>query len=122
MTDAELKLLKSFPGSFIDCHGWFHPFNNFRTCIDIRDCNSEISLCCWILPQLSAMVCTAKPYILKSKNERFRMLTLKKINDFFDTEFLLEDIELIYTRLGNNCNRPLCEKFVLSGYDMEVLR
>jgi hypothetical protein len=31
-------------------------------------------------------------------------------------------MDLIYTRLGNDCNRKLCVKFIESDYDMSVLK
>ena len=37
------------------------------------------------------------------------------------TNFTREEMELIYERLGNSCNRELTEKFVGSGYDMKLL-
>ena len=30
-------------------------------------------------------------------------------------------MDIIYTKLGNDVNRPLCEKFIDSGYDMNIL-
>ena len=30
-------------------------------------------------------------------------------------------MDIIYTKLGNDVNRPLCEKFVDIGYDMNIL-
>lgn len=39
-----------------------------------------------------------------------------------DTKFTRDDIELIYTYLGNGIQHDLCLRFVVSGYDLEVLR
>lgn len=37
------------------------------------------------------------------------------------THFTPEEIEYIYTNLGNGINHELCMKFVKSGYDLGVI-
>ena len=44
------------------------------------------------------------------------------INKFLGTNFTAEDMELIYTRLGNGINRPLCERLVDFEYSIDVLK
>ena len=46
---------------------------------------------------------------------------LDGINKYLGTNFDFEDMGIIYTKLGNDVNRPLCEKFVDSGYDMNII-
>lgn len=43
------------------------------------------------------------------------------INKLLDTKFTPEDMEYIYTNLGNGINHELCMKFVKSGYDLKVI-
>lgn len=47
---------------------------------------------------------------------------LDGINNLLDSKFTRDDIELIYTYLGNGIQHDLCLRFVASGYDLEVLR
>lgn len=47
---------------------------------------------------------------------------LDGINKLLDTKFTRDDMELIYTYLGNGIQHDLCLRFVTSGYDLEVLR
>ena len=47
---------------------------------------------------------------------------LDGINMFLNTDFSKDDIDLIYTYLGNACNHQRTLEFVRSGYDMELLR
>lgn len=47
---------------------------------------------------------------------------LDGINKLLDSKFTRDDIELIYTYLGNGIQHDLCLRFVASGYDLEVLR
>lgn len=44
------------------------------------------------------------------------------INKYLGTHFDQEEWELIYCKLGNNVNRALCEKFILSHFDLEILK
>ena len=46
---------------------------------------------------------------------------LDGINKLLDTHFTPEEIEYIYTNLGNGINHELCMKFVKSGYDLKVI-
>lgn len=122
MTDTELKLLKSFPGSFINDHGEFIPEKSGVTCFSLYDCKSDLEIKYKVLEWCSRAAFKSEPYQTEVRNNRLHEFILNGINAFLDTDFSTEDMELIYTKLGNNCNRPLCEKFVESGYDMEVLR
>lgn len=47
---------------------------------------------------------------------------LDGINKLLETKFTKDDMELIYTYLGNGIQHDLCLRFVASGYDLEVLR
>lgn len=47
---------------------------------------------------------------------------LEGINIFCKTEFKMADIKLIYKYLGNGINPNLAKIFVLSDYDMNILK
>lgn len=44
------------------------------------------------------------------------------INQYLNTNFTEEDMNLIYTRLGNGIKRTLTLKFIESGYDLNILK
>lgn len=44
------------------------------------------------------------------------------VNEYLHTDFNEDDIELIYTYLGNGINRELTLKFIESGYDLNIIR
>ncbi|WP_124115364.1 hypothetical protein [Paenibacillus xylanexedens] len=50
--------------------------------------------------------------------KRFRAI----INEYLGTSFTFEDMDEIYTYLGNDCNRSKTIRFIESGYDMSVLK
>lgn len=122
MTDTELKLLKFFPGSFINDNGKFIPERSGVAYFDLANCESSEEIKCKVLEWCSRAAYKSEPYDKKRENDWLHEFMLDGINNFLDTDFSEEDMELIYTKLGNGCNRPLCEKFVMSGYDMEVLK
>lgn len=121
MTDTELKLLKSFPRSFINGNGEFIAHGKANEYFVLHNCKDDFEINCKVLEWLSRASCKTEPYYQNKKNTEFHRFMLNGINAFLGTDFSSENMELIYTKLGNNCNRPLCEKFVASGYDMKIL-
>lgn len=122
MTNKEMKLLKSFPGSFINDNGKFIPERSGVAYFDLANCESSEEIKCKVLEWCSRAAFKSEPYDKKKDNDELHEFILDGINDFLSTGFSEEDMELIYTKLGNNCNRPLCEKFIMSRYDMDVLK
>lgn len=122
MQDYELKLLNSFPNSFINHNGEFiaHKFSN--TYFILRGCD-ETDVKCKVLEWLSRAAFKATPYRTKKSNEQFHAFMLEGINRFLGTSFSEDDMETIYTYLGNGINHDATEQFVLiAGYDMEFFK
>lgn len=46
---------------------------------------------------------------------------LRGINSYFGQNWSRENMEKIYTYLGNGINRSLCKRFIGSGFDLELL-
>jgi hypothetical protein len=102
------------PNAFINLHNELiiEPKNNiyFR----LEDINGELDLQCKVIAWLSRPSCKGvSPYWQK------RFLSI--INRFLGTQFTTEEIEIVYTYLGNDINRGLCEQFVQSGYDLSLI-
>lgn len=57
----------------------------------------------------------------KGYSKPLRKEHLDGINKLLDTNFTQEDMEYIYTYLGNGIKHELCMKFVQSGYDLGVI-
>lgn len=116
------KLMKCFPGSFINSSGEFiaHRISNSYFNLDI--CKTELEVKCRMLEWLSRGACKTTPFRLKSNNEEFHRYMRECINTYLGTEFTHEDMELIYEQLGNCLNRPITLEFIKSGYNLEVLR
>ena len=71
--------------------------------------------------------------LTKDAEQKFTMILSKKVfapkkeyiewamNKLPDTHFTPEDMEYIYTNLGNGIRHELCMKFVQSNYDLGVI-
>ena len=122
MTAEEMKLLKAFPNSFINNNSEFIASNTGNQYFRLEDCKEgTLDIRRKVVSWFSRGACKTEPYRSKKKIDEFHKFMLDGINKFLGTEFTNENMELIYTRLGNDCNKELCEKFITSGYDMNIL-
>jgi hypothetical protein len=115
------KLNHAFPRSFINTNLEFIAHREANEYFRLEDCETELDVKCKVLEWLSRGAYKTCPFNSDLKNERFHSFMLKGINDFLGTDFTEDDIETIYTYLGNRCNHALTVEFVNSGYDMALL-
>lgn len=115
------RLMHCFPNSFINQNGEFiaHRYSNQYFILD--NCAEELDVKCKILAWFSRAAHKTEPYKTSAKNREFHEFMLNGINEFLGTSFTETSMDAIYTYLGNDINRSLCEQFVNSGYDMCVL-
>lgn len=116
-----IKLLQSFPRSFINQHGEFIAHDKANEYFILKSCKDETEIYCKVLEWFSRGACKTEPFRQRKKNEEFNSFMLNGINNFLDTKFTHEDMIQIYTKLGNSVNRKLCEEFILSHYNMVLL-
>lgn len=83
--------------------------------------NEIIDVKCKVLEWLSRGAHKTAPYISKRKNDEFHEFMLIGINEFLKTDFTIDDMDIIYTYLGNACNHEKTVAFINSGYDMKTL-
>ncbi len=121
VTDYELKLLKSFPKSFINHLGEFIGSLKENPYFCLADCKNELDVKCKVLEWFSRPACKTQYYKTTKRNEEYHKYMLDGINRFLETDFSFEDMELIYEKLGNAVNHNLTLKFIESGYDLDVL-
>lgn len=115
------RLMGCFYGSYLNHNFEFICNKKINSYFRLEDVETEIELKCKVLEWLSRPAIKAQQYRQEKRNEDIRQFHLDGINKFLGTNFTRDDIEIIYTYLGNSINRPLCEKFINSGYDMKVL-
>lgn len=115
------KLMRSFPNSFINYMGEFIAHREANEYFILDNCKDELEVKCKVLAWFSRGAHKTAPFGAR-KNKEFHKFMLDGINAFLGTEFNEKDMDLIYTYLGNDCNRKLCEDFINSGFDMNILR
>ena len=119
--DLVTKLMNCFPGSFINHSGEFIVHIRSNTYFILKVCKNETDVKCKVLEWLSRPAYKTDPYNSKRSNDEFHRFILNGINQFLNTDFTADDMEKIYTYLGNGCNHAKTLRFIASGYDMSVL-
>lgn len=80
----------------------------------LEDVKVELDLKCKVLEWLSRPSC-------KGVSLYFQKRIKAAVNEYLGTDFTFSQIEEIYTRLGNGCNRPKTIRFISSDYNFNVL-
>ncbi|MEG1256634.1 hypothetical protein [Clostridium sp.] len=80
----------------------------------LEDIETELELKCKVLAWLSRPSCKG---VSRYWQKRIRTI----INEFLCTEFTVDEMELIYTYLGNDCNRNKSIEFIKANYDLKIL-
>lgn len=112
------KLLRCFPNSFINGSGEFVAHTDANQYFIFETCETELDVKCKILEWFSRGAHKTAPFNSNRRNELLHEFMLNGINAFLGTSFTQEDMEDIYTYLGNACNHPRTIEFIESGYDM----
>lgn len=124
---ALMWLMRTFPGSFINSSGELILDRETNVYFNLKTVSNLTDLRCKVIEYVSRAASKTEPYGNNTKqkiekNIAFQTRMRKGINQYLGTEFNQEEWLYIYTYLGNGVNRPLCERFVDSGYDLEVIR
>lgn len=116
-----MRLAKAFPGGFLNGQGEFVAHKKANEYFILADCETELDVKCKVLEWLSRGAYKTAPFRLAIDNTALHIFMLNGINDFLGSRFSVEDIEQIYTYLGNRANHEKTVRFIESGYDMAVL-
>lgn len=112
--DCLEKIRVIFPKAFINMRNELiiEPKNNIYFRLD--DIKDDTEFKCKMIAWLSRPSC-------KGVSNYYQRRILKGLNEYLGTEFTKEDMIEIYTRLGNDVNRSLCNSFIESNYNLELL-
>lgn len=123
MVDAEIKcrLYEAFPKSFVNYNGEFIAHERANQYFILRTCETELDVKCKVLEWFSRGAYKTEPFNSDRANRGLHKFMLDGINAFLGTNFTEDDMEIIYTYLGNACNHQRTVAFIESGYDMTVL-
>lgn len=120
--EAKICLYEAFPDSYINRNGEFIAHEEANEYFNLKACETELDVKCKVLEWLSRAAYKTEPYYSDYANRRFHNFMRDGINEFLGTKFTEDNMETIYTYLGNCCNHPLTVAFVESGYDMAILK
>ena len=115
------KLMNCFQNSVINQNGEFIAHLKSNTYFILKNCKTELDVKCKIIEWFSRSAYKTCPYDSVRSNKQFHKFMLEGINKFLGTEFTENDMETIYTYLGNACHHNLTIEFIESGYDMSIL-
>ncbi len=122
MYDFERKLFKCFPGSIINDNEEFIAHRESNTYFILNCCACERDV------QAKLLICFSRAAFKTvygtddAKSEALHDFISRGVNRYLGTDFPAADWEDIYVKLGNGCNRDLCNRLINSGFDMTLLR
>lgn len=122
--DVLHKLFMAFPDGNINHNLEFiaDPHRRVNSYFRLEDCETEEDVTAKVLEWLSRESYKSQHFDSERRNRQVHKYHLNGINAFCGTAFTEDDIEEIYTRLGNRVNHQLTLDFIRSGYDLAVLK
>ena len=117
------KLFGAFPDAIMNrCLEFVaDPNRRVNSYFRLEDCETEEDVTAKVLEWLSREAYKSQHFNVEWRNKEVHEYHRRGINAFCGTNFTHDDIEIIYTRLGNRVNHRLTLDFIHSGYDMSVL-
>lgn len=103
-----------FPNGFIYHTDEFIAHKKENSYFKLDNIDDELELKCKLLEYLSR-------HAHKSGTNHSRKYHRDGINRFLKTKFDIDDFDIIYSKLGNGCNRKLCIEFIENDFNMELL-
>lgn len=118
------RLLECFPKSFINRNGEFIAHKKSNTYMRLDNKENWLDVAVGVVEWFSRAAFKTEPYYSAAANDHFHRFMLHGINKFLGPARPLthEDMELVYTYLGNGAHHSLAVQFVESDCDMELLR
>ena len=121
MLESVQKALKYLSGSFINHNNeiiLIPKFNVYTLLDDVEtDDDFKVKLCEWF----SRDCCCALRYSYKKRLDRYYHENTDSFNFICGTNFTVEQMEYIYTYLGNGIKHELAKKFVKGGFDLSII-
>ena len=119
--DILQRLYAAFPKALLNHNLEFVADLKANTYFILADCETEEDVIAKLLEWLSRAAFKTEPYRSPVANKRFHAYHLDGINKFCGTSFTEDDMDEIYTYLGNCVNHAKTLRFIRTGYDVSVL-
>ena len=110
-----------FRGSFINSRNELILIPKFNIYFMLDDVNNESDFKEKLCEYFSRSCCCSLPYSSDASNKKHHKENCEKFNAICGTDFTVDDMQLIYSRLGNGCNHQLAYEFVKSNFTLEVI-
>lgn len=121
MLGSVRKALKVLHGSFINHNNEIIliPRSNVYTLLDDVETDDDFKV--KLVEWFSRDCCCALRYTQRKRLERYYQDNTDAFNYICGTNFTVEQMQYIYTYLGNGIRQKLAEEFVKSGFDLSVI-
>lgn len=120
--DEVRKLMLAFPyGAVINASFDLILYPKTNLSFSLKDVETKEELICKVFEWCSRHCFKSLPYRSERRNKQYHNEILESVNYYLKTNFSQNDMELIYTYLGNGIRHELTKKFVSSGYDLNIL-
>ena len=121
------KIQRAFPKAYVTMNFELILVPRTNTYINLNHCSTPDEFKAEVIEGVSRFAFKAEViegvsrFAFKAFTKPLCKEHLDGINKLLDTKFTPEDMEYIYTNLGNGINHELCMKFVKSEYDLKVI-
>ena len=116
-----MKLSKAFPGGFLNGIGEYIAHKKANVYCNLANCETELDVKCKVLEWFSRAAYKSTPFHRPRDNTALHTFMLNGICTFLEHPFSPEDMEQIYTYLGNAVDHQKTIRFIESRYDMSIL-
>ena len=121
MLESVQKALKYLNGSYINHNNEIILIPKFNVYTLLDDVNTDndfkVKLCEWF----SRDCCCALRYSQQKRLNRYYQENTDAFNYICGTNFTIEQMNYIYSYLGNGIKHKLAQQFVDSGFDLSVI-
>lgn len=117
-------LFAAFPDAILNHNLEFvaDPHRRVNSYFRLDSCETRTDVVAKLIEYLSREAFKTQHFGAKWRNDQVHKYHLDGINQFCGTAFTPEDMELIYTKLGNSIRHQKTLEFIRSGYDLDVLK
>ena len=113
--------MELFRGSFINSNNELILIPKFNIYFMLNNVNNESDFKEKMCEYFSRSCCCSLPYQTDKANDKYHKENCEKFNAICGTDSTVEDMELIYSHLGNGINHQLTYDFVKSNFNLELL-
>ena len=121
MLESVQKALKWLKGSYINHNNEIILIRKFNVYTLLDDVNTDEDFKVKLCEYFSRDCCCALRYSQQKRLNRYYQENIEAFNFICGTNFTIEQMDYIYTFLGNGVKHALAKEFVKSGFDLSVI-